>query len=202
MTRRWHVERSRQEGGYTLVEMAVVVIIVGILAALGIASYRRYIRSARIGEAGEMINQIKAAQEAYRTDAFTYLDVSGTHSLADMSSFYPTTTPGNKKYGWGDAYGNASGPKWGALNVHTDGGGVYFAYGCAAGEPSDPVAGTGISVFGQMNMASSVANWPTALPVPWYVVKAVGDLDGDGKDATVFVSASFTSLVYNDFEHN
>lgn len=199
MTRRWHVERSHEQG-FTLIEMMVVVVIVGVLATLGISGYQRYIRSSRTAEAGEMINQIRAGQEAYRTDAFTYLDISGTKSLADMSTFYPNPSPGNFKTAWGSTSG-AVGQRWSSLNMQPDGGGLYFAYGCAAGESTDPVPGVNTSTPGNAAVVT-VGNWPTTVGSAWYVVKAIGDLDGDGKDYTEYVTGSFTTQVYFGNEFN
>jgi type IV pilus assembly protein PilA len=177
--------------GFTLIETMIVVAIVGILAALAVYGVRKYVIASKTSEATQMIGSIKSAQEAYRSDAFTYLDVSGTHSLADLSSFYPTTTPANRKYGWGDTT-TAVGQRWRALNV-APAGAVYFTYGCAAGEATDPVADyhtTGVNM-------TTVTNWPTNSVGSWYVVKAVGDLDGDGVKQE-WVSGSFTEQIFNN----
>jgi len=167
----------------------IVVAIVGILAALAVYGVRKYIIASKTAEATEMIGSIKAAQESYRADAFTYLNVSG--SVSALNTFYPTTTPVNRKYAWGDTSTDI-GKRWAALNVHPDGA-VYYTYGCAAGEAGDTVADyktTGVNM-------TTIANWPTTSGGSWFVVKAIGDLDGDGIKQE-WVSASFTEQIFHN----
>jgi hypothetical protein len=141
-----------------------------------------------------MLGSIKGGQEAYYNDMMVYLDVSQVHAIPDLSTFYPTSTPGGKKWQWGMGTG-AIPDAWRALNLTTDGGGLYFTYGCAAGSKDDAVAAASTSVFSKA-MMTSVSNWPATVGRPWYVIKAVGDLDADGKDATTFLAASFTEQIY------
>lgn len=183
-----HAQGRSQSRGFTLIELMVTVAIVGILATLATFGIAKYIQSSKSSEAIQMIGAIKAAQEQYRVDTFVYKDVSGSHSLAD-STLYPTTTPSSKVYAWGDT-STDQGKAWQELGVRADAP-VRFAYGCAAGSPTDAVPGPGTSF--------SVANWPTTQSMPWYVVRAVGDLDGDGV-RSVFVSSSFTSQIFIDKE--
>jgi type IV pilus assembly protein PilA len=175
--------------GFTLVELMAVVAIVGILATLAVYGVRKYINSSKASEAIQMVGAIKAAQEQYRAETFVYLDVSGSHSL-DMSTFYPTTSPSNKAYGWGDV-STSQGKAFQMLGVVADAP-VRFAYGCAAGDGTNAVVGHGTSL--------TVANWPTSSDgKPWYVVRAVGDLDADGLKS-IYASASFTGQIIIDKE--
>ena len=172
----------------------IVVVIVGVLAALAVYGTRKYIISSKTSEATQMLGSIKSAQEVFFSDNMTYLDVSGGHALNDLSTFYPTSTPGKAKWAWGGGTG-AIPDAWRALNVKTDGGGLYFTYGCAAGAVGDAVAAPGIAVFNK-SVLPTVTNWPTAVNGPWYVAKAVADLDGDGNDSTTYVAASFTEQIF------
>jgi len=52
--------------GFSLVELMVVVVVVGILAAVTTPAYINYIRRARIAEAKANLGSIKLAQESYR----------------------------------------------------------------------------------------------------------------------------------------
>lgn len=174
--------------GFTLIEMSAVVVIVGILAALAVYGVRKYIQSAKSSEPIQMIGAIKAAQEQYRADTFTYLDVSGSHTL-NSSTYYPTATPSKKVWGWGDT-STAQGAAFRSLGVTADAP-VRFAYGCAAGSSSDAVPSPAMSY--------TVANWPATQFGPWYVVRAIGDLDADGVQS-VFVSSSFTGSIVIDNE--
>jgi type II secretory pathway pseudopilin PulG len=174
----------------------IVVVIVGILASLAIYGTRKYILSSKTAESTQMIGAIKAAQEVYLGDTMSYLDVSGSHSISDTSTFYPATVPAKKKWAWGGGTG-AVADAWRALNVQTDGSGVMFIYGCAAGDRNDPVAAPATSIFGKSHVPT-LTNWPATHSGPWYVVKAAADLDGDGKAASVYVAASFTDQIFNN----
>lgn len=185
----------RGEQGFTLIEAMIVVAIVGILSALAVYGARKYIISSKTSEAMEIIGSIKAAQESYAVDTLTYLDVSGTHSLNDLSSFHPVSgKPVNKKYAW-DGYSTNPANKLKALNVNPSGA-VYFTYGCAAGGPNDTIADyktSGVNV--------TIGNWPAegAQANNWYVVKAIGDLDGDGV-LQQWTAANFTERIFNNLD--
>ena len=128
----------------------------------------------------------------------TYLDVSGAHAVTDMSTFYPTTKPGNFKTGWGDV-STEIGKRWKALNVHTDGGGVYYAYACSAGEPTDKLDGPDVDGIWQTVTTKQISPWPpTGFLGQWYVVKVVGDLDntGPGTRRQLWVAPNFSDQVF------
>lgn len=174
--------------GFTLVEAMIVVAIVGVLGTLAAYGVRKYIYSAKSGEALEMMRTIKAAQETYRSETFAYLDVSGATTVTDMNTFQPTNDPGKVKYNWAGRVGDVA-DRWRVLNVETPQP-VQFTYGSAAG------ASTVVPVPSGM----TIANWPAAATGEvWYIVRAVGDLDGDNRNSN-YVSASFTGEVFNDVE--
>lgn len=180
--------RRNQARGFTLVELMIVVVVVAVLATLASYGVMNYVRSSKTSEALNMIAAIKAAQESYKSETFTYLDVSQSGSLDDMSSFYPTTKPGNFKTSWGAGDGKVA-VAWRTLGV-TSSAPLYFVYGCAAGPGSVKPAAPGMTVD----------NWPDSpTGEPWYVVKAVGDLDGD-EQTSLFVSASFTAGIFQKDE--
>lgn len=54
--------------GFTLLEMMITVVIVGILAAASIPAYSYYVRKARQAEATTALGDIRAAQMMYRND--------------------------------------------------------------------------------------------------------------------------------------
>lgn len=161
---------------FTLAELMAVVAIIGILATIAAVGYRKYINSARASEAVWMVNGIRAAQEAYRAETLTYLNVSGS-----LNVYYPTNDVGAKKVPW-DGTG-AIHDKWRILNVATDGS-VLYGYATVAGSP-----GT-ITVTG----SAFTIDFPEAVE-PWYVVQAKGDIDGDG-DPSYYLATSFSNEVY------
>lgn len=137
-----------------------------------------------------MIGAIKAAQESFKDETFQYLDVSGDGSL---STFYPTNThPGRNKVQWG-AGSDTVANNWRMLGVNPAGP-VLFAYSCAAGSAATDVVSPGSDI--------TIGNWPTSLGQPWYVIKAVADLDGDNGKQTVFIGTSFTTELFSANDGN
>ncbi len=173
--------RSRTQRGFTLTELMIVVVIIAVLATLAVYGVRSYIRVSRTSEVTSVVQSIRGAQEAYREETFSYLNVSG-----NFTDVYPDGAPrGTDKFSWGDPAG--SGARWAALGVQPSGP-VMFGYTCVAGAPNtnplNPPA------------AGKTFNWAgTSSAEPWYVVRAIGDQDGDGEHS-VFVASSFTNELY------
>jgi type IV pilus assembly protein PilA len=170
--------RRAARRGFTLLELLTVVAIVGILATLGLVSYRRFITSSKSSEAIYMVGSIRAAQESYRAETLTYLNVS-----AGFNEYFPTGSVGNKKTGW-DAAAHPDYTRWRQLGARPDGA-VYYGYLVAAG------------VAGAVPPALHLANKPTwaTTAEPWYVIEAKGDVDGNGTYSWV-AGSSFTGEIY------
>ncbi len=178
--------RSRRDRGFTLVELLAVVAIIGVLAVLAVAGFRKYMNSARTGDAKSIIAGIRVAEESYRAETLSYLSCSTT-----LEQYYPATKPDGKKRHWVQKT-HARFDDWMTLNVVTDSP-TAFVFAVNAGGPgtAPPAPST-----------SSKPTWPSPTTEPWYVIQAAGDSDQDGKTFALLVSSSFNGEIYveNDAE--
>jgi type IV pilus assembly protein PilA len=66
--------RSRGRKGFTLVELAVVIIIIGILAAFAVPRFLDSVERSKAGEALNYLSAVRSAQERYAIRQGTYAD--------------------------------------------------------------------------------------------------------------------------------
>lgn len=72
------------EKGVTLIEVMIVVVIVGMLAAIAIPAYNDYVTRSRRSDAFTALETVRAAQEMYRAEQGFYAGAIG--SLAGCAS--------------------------------------------------------------------------------------------------------------------
>jgi type IV pilus assembly protein PilA len=164
--------------GFTLVELLIAVAMVGVLAAIGLVGYRKFIYASQSSEAKAVIGMIRGGEEAYKAEMLVYL--SPSTSLAD---YYPNKTPNDSRMNWiqpGDPRFTSPTTGWALLNVATDAP-VRFGYAAVAG------------IGSPMQPPTAMVNPPVmptlAAGVPWYSIQAINDHDHNGIFA-VFFSAS------------
>ncbi len=67
--------------GFTLIELMIVVVIVAVLAAVAIPSYRNYNMKANRSNAAQVMLNISNREEQYLLDARAYTEILGTSGL-------------------------------------------------------------------------------------------------------------------------
>jgi type IV pilus assembly protein PilE len=85
------VHVRRHEAGFTLIELMIVVVVVAILAAVAIPSYREYILRSNRASAQSFISDVASRQSQYLLDARSYalsLSALGMTAPADVGSRY------------------------------------------------------------------------------------------------------------------
>lgn len=166
------MDRSRRRPrGFTLVELAVVVVIVGILAVIAVVAYKKIVLSSKVNEARQMVGAIVIAQEEYKAERGVYVNIGGVYCPSDGARF--------KKYAWDNTCGPPNG--WTTLPVHADNA-VQFGYTTFAGTVVAQPAGVGtnlidLSAYNGKNM-------------PWFVVHAKAELSSPADGIFTEVAAS------------
>jgi prepilin-type N-terminal cleavage/methylation domain-containing protein len=81
------MKNRRSELGFTLIELMIVVVIIGILAALAIPRFMAASSKSKQSEAKGVLKQIHILQAAYRQEYDIYWIVGGTMDQANPSTF-------------------------------------------------------------------------------------------------------------------
>jgi len=86
-----------KQGGFTLIELMVVVVVIGILAAIGYPSYTDYVRRGKIAEATSTLADWRTKMETFYLDNRNY-GAAGTCGVAAPTGLkyftYGCTTTG------------------------------------------------------------------------------------------------------------
>jgi type IV pilus assembly protein PilA len=174
--------------GFTLIELMIVVVIVGILATLAVVGYRKIVQSSHVTEATHMVQSIRVAQEAYHGEAMQYADISNDLS----ASWYPdaaSTPDGRHVTAWGGACSKCL-QDWTNLPLHVDGP-LLFGYATKAGPANSSPSALPTEIAGKIDL-SKVSPSPTE----WYIVVAMCDLDANGAPNTYVATTSWSNQVF------
>lgn len=212
MMRSLRTRDVRIERGFTLVELMIVVVIVGVLATLGVVGFQKLVGTARTTEATQMIQSIKAAQEAFHAETGTYADISagGVCVQGGCTNLYPQSviggTLGSQKFGWGVSCLTSggvcnTGTDWLQLPVHTQAA-VMYGYTTMAGLAGSVTSSVGLNKI-PSNIGSGSTPPPYTVTVPtaaqttadWYVVTGVGNTEDNVNPCVVFGSSFQSDLI-------
>jgi len=149
------LSRHLRSAGFTTIELMIGVVIVGILAALAIPTFKGYVYRGRVTEAVTILNEIKTRQEAYRARFGNYAAVNGDDW--GTSWMPPGNIPGAQPVVWPSSRG------WEELGLSPPGY-VRFRYQTIAGQPGTPPPASSNLDVNKF----------------WFAAQAEGDLDEDG----------------------
>jgi prepilin-type N-terminal cleavage/methylation domain-containing protein len=90
------VRTKRGQGGFTILEMLIVVAIIGILSSLATVGYRRYVGRARLTEGVTILSEMSSKQQIYYLEFGSYLPLRADGSVVpspdeNASGFYPVS---------------------------------------------------------------------------------------------------------------
>ena len=139
---REHLRKSPgSRGGFTLIELMIVVAIIGILAAIAIPNFLRFQLRARSSEGKTNIAAIRTAEESYAAEFGNYLAAGAAPTVASLGAakqdFVPTA--GFTSLGW-----SPEGQVYFSYAVGTDANNTEYAIGGVAdidGDGTDQIWG-------------------------------------------------------------
>lgn len=193
------MRQDHPERGFTVIELMIVVVIIGVLAAVVVPSWMRETNKGKYDpEVRAMFSEIAAKEEAYKSETGNGLYLSAQQC--------PTGAPNPSGVSFTTTCINSTFPDWQALAVQETDSKIRCTYqvysGCAgqsgtncpatdvagnAVTPATPAAPAGVNVFPTV---------PTVLHGAWYTIVAFCDMDGDSSTAPAqFVTTSFDNSI-------
>jgi type IV pilus assembly protein PilA len=190
-------QRSSRTQGTTLVELMIVVVILGILAAIATVGYKRYVARARLSEANAMLAELSAKEQLYFMDIGAYVPARADDNLTQASPDEAATAfiPANPTAA---NFESARTPQtvpsplpnaWSRIGLRPRWNQLYCTYLVNAGGAGQaPHSGIGSTL------------WSATPNVPWFYAVAACNLntaDGDSAPAGLPANATFLVLTHD-----
>ena len=81
-----NVIKRKSEGGFSLVELMIVVGIIGVLATLALPRFKQFQAKAKMGEAKNILSHVYTLEQTYALDNNTFINVGnlGSHNATSQ----------------------------------------------------------------------------------------------------------------------
>jgi prepilin-type N-terminal cleavage/methylation domain-containing protein len=79
------IRNKSKQSGFTLVELAIVIVIIGVLASFGVPRFRDAVERSKAGESLNYLSAVRSAQERFHSREGTYASV-----MSDLDISIPT----------------------------------------------------------------------------------------------------------------
>src|SRR5262245_42917951 len=166
----------KQESGFTLIELMVVVAVVSALAVVAVPSWLRESRKTKAGsEINAMFAELVTKEEQYKVNTDTYI----------TATTCPTTVP-TADYNFASVCAT-SGSAWQNLRVQPPSSNMRCQYTITTGAAGSTLTPpTGFTVAGQ--------SWITPASMWWYIVATCDEDARGGTNASFFTSSVDTRI--------
>jgi len=94
-----NIQKMKSRVGLTLIELLMVIVIVGVLAAIAVPMYSGYMQRARRADAKTALEQVRAAQEMWRAEKGSYC-IDGTAEATLRTTMGAPATTISNYYTW------------------------------------------------------------------------------------------------------
>jgi prepilin-type N-terminal cleavage/methylation domain-containing protein len=163
-----------RERGFTLIELMVVVVIVGILSAIAVYMFSKQTADAKSGEVRAVFAELKMRQEQKLVEDGEYSCLRATTPASNVScddtDMFPNNVPGKEARGF-----NAAQDQWQDLKMDVDKSTLLCSYSAVWGDQGD-----GTRMVGGSH-AAALFGLPAGTPLndsdPWYYLVAQCNLD-------------------------
>jgi type IV pilus assembly protein PilA len=137
------VSRSKTRKGFTLVELAVVIVIIGVLAAFGVPKFLNSVEKSKAAEAFNYLSTVQSAEERYLAQNGVY-----ANNVSNLDISLPT--PQYFTVGSMTAPGSSSGtPTW-SLELDRNNSSSYGNYSVIWTQDGFDATNSGISNYAQI----------------------------------------------------
>lgn len=174
--------RTRESAtGFTLVELMIVVVILGVLSAVAVLAYSTYVRRARIAEAAGLLANIKASQESYRSEFGLYCNVAAPE---------PSLAPQSDGRLW-DA--DAVDERWSQLGFSPDTRIVSFQLDTISNTPGQNTTTPFTTAPNDVTLPVAAAEFTQD---HWFIARALGNQDDDSDLSVFWITHMTTGVSY------